>query len=177
MNIKTPRLIIRNFKPEDWEDFLEYRSSLQVCEFQSFDPYDEQKAKDFVSTQSMKEFPIIWQRKQVAIESDWKVIGDIGLKPESYDIRIMEFGISISPDYRGKWYGKEALQWLFEVLFNQYHMHRIVAITSQENIACIKLLESLNMKREWHLRQNYRNKGKRHDEYLYAMLKSGYNKV
>lgn len=171
MNLKTSHLTIRNFKPEDRADFFEYRSLPQVCEFQWYDPYTEEKAREFCAKQELTEFPIPWQRKQFAIECDWKVIGDIGLKPESYDVRIVEFGASLNLAFQGKWYAKEALQWVFETLFTDYSVHRIFAITAQENTSCIKLLESLGMRREWDMKQSYWNKGKRHDEFLYAKLK------
>jgi len=172
--IQTPQLLIRDLKPTDWEDLLRYRSLPEVCEFQWYDPYNEDKAKEFCIRQSTAEFPIEGQRKQFAIILEDKVIGDVGLKPESYDKRIVEFGVSMNPTYQWKGYAQEALQIVFKTLFEQYDVHRIFAITSQENHACIRLLENLAMTREWTMTQSFWNKGKRHDEYLYAILQSNY---
>ena len=48
MNLETERLIIRNFRESDLEDFFEYRSDPKVCELQGFEPFTRENAKLFI---------------------------------------------------------------------------------------------------------------------------------
>ena len=173
MNIQTKDLIIRKMKPSDAQDFFQYRSLPEVCALQWYSPYDMSKCEEFCKEQEQKHFPVSWQWIQFGIElrSEGKLIGDIWLCTQSYDDRIVELGITLNPEYQKKWYAKQALLALFQTLFTDYKIHRIVAITSQENTPSIKLLENVGMMREGTTRQSFWNKGKRHDEFLYAILK------
>src|SRR5687767_4281830 len=110
MNLETDRLIIRKIRESDLDDFLEYRSDAEVCEFQGFLPMSRERAKKFIASAKDGEFGKAgeWVQLVVELKSEGKVIGDLGLKPEGYDARIAEFGMTFSAGYQKKGFAREA---------------------------------------------------------------------
>lgn len=179
MNLETERLYIRPIKSEDLDDFLEYRSDPKVCEFQGFQPMTREKAAKFIENLKNAEFGIAgeWIQLGVELKNEKKLIGDIGLKPESYETRVVEFGVTFSNEYQRKGFAKEALTGVFDLLFKRVGTHRIIGITDVKNENCIKLLESLNFRREAEFKESFWDQGKNswRDEFLYAMLENEWN--
>jgi RimJ/RimL family protein N-acetyltransferase len=175
MNLETERLILRNLRESDLEDFVEYRSHPQVYQFQGVEPITREKAKLYIEEQKDAEFGKTIGRVQIAVElkSENKIIGDVCLIPQDSDARVVEGGISFSSAYHGKGFAKEASIKLFDYLFEEKNVHRIIGITDVENANCIGMLENLNFRREAEFKQSFWDKRKNYwrDEYLYAMLK------
>ncbi|CAN5732997.1 GNAT family protein [soil metagenome] len=175
MNLETERLIIRQIRESDLEDFFEYRSDPQVCEFQSYEPITRENAKGWIKVLKDGEFGKAgeWSQFGVELKEEKKLIGDIGLKPENQDVRVVEFGISFSTKYQGKGFAKEALIKVFSHLFAEKNIHRIVGIMDVENANMIGLMEKLNFRREAEFKESFWDEMKNswRDEYLYAMLK------
>lgn len=174
MNLETERLFIRPIQASDLEDFLEYRSDPKVCEFQGFQPMSREKTAKFIENLKNAEFGIAgeWIQLGVELKDEKKLIGDIGLKPESYETRVVEFGISFSTKYQKKGFAREALTEVFDLLFKRVGIHRVIGITDVKNESCIKLLENLKFRREAEFKQSFWDSGKGNwrDEFLYAML-------
>jgi [ribosomal protein S5]-alanine N-acetyltransferase len=176
MNLETERLIIRKLRESDLEDFYECRSDPQVCEFQGYEPITRENAAAFIAKLKEAQFGQAgeWIQLGVELKSENKIIGDIGLKPEAFETRIVEFGISFSTKYQGKGLAKEALRKIFSHLFAEREVHRVVGIMDVENARMIGLIENLKFRREGAYKQSFWDEGKNEwrDEYLYAMLAS-----
>jgi len=172
MNLPTSRLILRNLKDDDLPDFLEYRSDPEVCEFQGYEPMTEAQAEKYIENVKDRKFGEAgkWVQLGIELKSENKLIGDIGLKPEVSDARIVEFGISLSTRYQGNGYAAEALTEAFNFLFDEAGIHRIVGVVDVENSSVIRLLEKLKFRREAAFAESFWDDGVWRDEYLYAML-------
>ena len=85
--------------------------------------------------------------------------------------RLVTVGITLVQPYQRQGFATEALSCLFDYLFTQRHLHRVVADTDPQNTPAWTLLEHLGMRREGHLLQSLWFKGRWADEYLYAMLR------
>jgi [ribosomal protein S5]-alanine N-acetyltransferase len=180
LHLETERLIIRPIQSGDLEDFLEYRSDPKVCEFQGFQTMSRERAAKFIKRVENAEFGIggEWIQLGVELKSENKVIGDIGLKPEKDETRVVEFGVSFSTKYRKQGFAKEALAEVFDLLFDRVGIHRIIGITDVKNENCIKLLKSLSFRSEAAFKKSFWDQVKNEwrDEYLYAMLKQDWRK-
>ncbi|MHA8969275.1 GNAT family N-acetyltransferase [Klebsiella pneumoniae] len=88
--------------------------------------------------------------------------------------RQAELGMTFSPAYQHQGYAREAMRAVMALLFEQLAHHRLTAVVDTRNTGAIKLLEGLGFRREAHYRQNIFFKGEWGDEYLYALLRSGY---
>jgi RimJ/RimL family protein N-acetyltransferase len=180
MNLETERLILRPIQASDLDDFVEYRSDPKVCEFQGFQPMSREKAAKFIKSAENSEFGIAgeWIQLVVELKEEKKVIGDIGLKPESYETRVVEFGVTFSSKYQKKGLAREALTGVFDLLFERAGIHRVIGITDVKNAGCIRLLESLKFRREGEFKQSFWDHGKSRwrDEFIYAMLEKEWKK-
>lgn len=180
MNLETERLIIRNFRDGDLADFVAYRSDPKVCEFQGYAPFTEETGRNYIESLKDATFGETgkWNQLAVELKSKKKLIGDIGLKPENDDARTVEFGVSFSTEYQGKGLAKEALAKVFDRLFADKNIHRIIGIIDTENVKMIGLIENLKFRREAEFKQSFWDEGKNswRDEFLYAMLEKDWKK-
>jgi RimJ/RimL family protein N-acetyltransferase len=160
-------------KSSDLNDFHIYRSNPKVTKYQGFDVMNLEQAKDFIKGQKDKEFGKAGEWVQYSIENKETktLIGDCAIKLDQNDSRIAEIGITISHLEQKNGFAKEVLNGILKFLFDTKEMHRVVEIVDAENIASIKLLESLNFRKEGHFIENIFFKGKWGSEFQYAMLK------
>lgn len=176
--IHTNRLIIRNLKLSDLDNFHQYRSNSEVTKYQGFDVMTKEACDDFINSQSEKQFGKAGEWVQYAIENKEtnQLIGDCAIKLDQYDIRLAEVGITISDLHQKNGYAKEALAGILDWLFETQHIHRVTEIVDVENLASIHLLKSLNFKQEGHFIENIFFKGKWGSEFQFAMLKRDWKK-
>lgn len=87
-----------------------------------------------------------------------------------------EIGFAISPNYQGHGYGYEATNLLLEFAFNRLEAHKVIGMCNSNNEKSVKLMESLNMRREGTFKEELYWKNKWVDQYFYAILeKEFYN--
>lgn len=72
---------------------------------------------------------------------------------------------------RGKGYGREAMQLGLDYAFNELNLHRVSLVVFSYNQSAIKLYESLGFVREGVYREALHRDGRRHDMYLYGILR------
>lgn len=175
--INTARLQIRHLKLADLSNFYLYRSNPEITKYQGFDVMTIQQAEQFIKDNSIKYFGKAGEWVQYAIENNAtkQLIGDCAIKLDQYDTRIAEIGITISHLEQKKGYAKEALIGVLTFLFQSKEIHRVVETVDAENIASIKLLNSIGFRQEGHFIENIFFKGKWGSEYQYAMLKREWN--
>lgn len=176
MVCSTPRLLIRPLTVADGEDFFAYRSDPLVTHFQSYHFNTLENATAHILTLQDQMFGQRGQWVQLGIQhlADNKVVGDIGLKPEGYDERVVEVGITLSREYQGKGIALEAMKSVLKALFHDYPVHRVICYVDTENQPSINLFEKLGFRKEGHTRQSFCNRGIWRDEYLYAILAKEY---
>lgn len=75
-----------------------------------------------------------------------RIIGDIGFKGKPVDHKV-EIGYGIIPSAQGNGYATEAVNGLIEWAFSTNLVQIVIAECLEDNIASIKVLEKLNMKR------------------------------
>jgi RimJ/RimL family protein N-acetyltransferase len=96
-------------------------------------------------------------------------IGDLAFKLKD-DGRQAEIGFTFDRKYQKKGYALEAVGSLLDYFFKKLHLHRVIAITDEQNQASWKLLEKLGFRKEGHYIQNILFKGSWGNEFLYAIL-------
>ena len=175
-SLESERLLIRNLRDSDLDDFFLYRSNPQITKFQGFDTYtNKEQAMNFISSMKDKKFGLEGEWLQLGIilksqiESDNKLIGDCAVNISDNTAQI---GCTISNLHQKKGYAKEVLHMLMKYLFEEHNIRRIVETTDEENISAQKLLESLGFRKEGLFIENCFIKGKWCNDIQYAMLKS-----
>lgn len=179
MNIKTPRLVIRNLQTKDLVEFFAYRSNPEVTKYQGFDVMSIEQATSFIKDNATKQFGKAgeWVQYAIAENTTGKLIGDCAIKLDQYDTRLGEIGITISPEEQKKGYAKEALIAILNFLFNLEGFHRVTETVDAENVASIRLLISVGFRQEGYFIENIFFKGNWGSEYQFAMLETEWKEL
>ncbi|MDT8718360.1 GNAT family N-acetyltransferase [Clostridium sp. 19966] len=144
--IETERLLVRNFKAEDWKDLQDYLLQKEIYEFErEWDTSDEAVKK---SVDRFSEGNVFWA---VELKKSSKMVGHIYFnKTEPEDFMTWELGYIFNPKYQGNGYATEACKALLQYAFERLNAHRIVADCNPENTKSWRLMERLSMRREGH---------------------------
>jgi len=175
--IETNRLLLRSFEEKDLSSFLSYRNDPDIARFQSWPlPFDESLAIAFINEQKIKDIKTHKEGWiQLAIErKEYKaLLGDCAVNFIDQK-RQAEFGITLQTKYQKKGYAFEALNELFNYLFIELHIHRIIGLVDTENKNSINLMIKLGMRKEAHFYKSYYDQKVQdwRDEYQFSILKS-----
>ena len=143
---ETDRLILRRFEDIDLMDLYAYLSDPEVVKFEPYVAMTLDQVKENlqwrISTPEMV---------AVQLKSDARLIGNVYLGQREH--QTLELGFVFNRAYWGKGYAKEACAALINQAF-QNGVHRIIAECDPENTSSWRLLETLGLTREAHLKQN-----------------------
>ncbi len=178
INIPTNRLELREFIPDDFTTFLQYRSDAELCRYQNFMVNTEEEVIKFYEEQKHIILNQSKEWKQIAIVYNKELIGDCAFKCNENDSRVAEIGITLRREFHGQGFAKEALHALFTYVFNHIDLHKIMAIVDIRNIASLTLFTNLGFNKEAHFRKHYWDNidNDWFDEIHYGLLKSDFIK-
>ncbi len=166
--IRTERLLLRQFQESDYDDLFEFLSQLKDDEFEGYPGITYENGREFLLQRLGSE-----EFYAVALPDSGKVIGNIYCGNRDYNAK--EVGYIINRNYQKMGYAGEALSAVIGNAFRQ-GIHRVFAECDPRNIASWKLLEKVGLRREAHFRQNiWFHKDKSgtpiwKDTYVYAKL-------
>lgn len=169
--ITTDRLLIRRFRPDDWQDLHEYLSDPNVVRFEPYEPFTPSESQNAAIVRSQSN--AFWA---VCLKDAGKLVGNLYFEKQALDI--WELGYVFNVHYQGKGYATEAAKALLNYAFCELGARRIVASCDPRNLPSWKLLERLGMRREGHHIQSGYFKTDTHgnplwhDTYEYALLAS-----
>ena len=89
---------------------------------------------------------------------------------------VLEIGIALLPEHRGRGLGTLAQRMLLDYLFGYTSTYRIEALTDDENLAEQKALERAGFRREGVLRGSYFHRGQWRNLVSYAVLRPEYER-
>ncbi|WP_433235766.1 GNAT family N-acetyltransferase [Streptosporangium sp. CA-135522] len=171
--IRTDRLILRPFTPDDAQALHAIHSLPEVARYLYWEPRDIEQARQAlekkISQSTLREEG---QALGLAVElaATGELIGDGVLLWHSSLHRSGEIGYIFHPGHHGKGYATEVGEVLLELGFNGLDLHRITGRLDGRNDASARVLERLGMRREAHLVENEMVKGEWTDEVIYAIL-------
>ncbi len=147
VKIETERLTIRRFEQKDWKDLYDYLSDKEVIEFEPYDVFTEEQAKEEAIRRSTD--PTFYA---VCLKENDRLIGNLYLGKGDFDT--WELGYVFNGMYQGQGYAAESAAALMDHAFTHMGARRIVAMCSPKNVRSRKLLERLDMRLEGLLLQN-----------------------
>ena len=170
--LRTARLVLREFRPGDFDDVHAYASQPEVARYMDWGPNTPAETQSFLDR--MFEAQGRWPRDDVnlAIEhaKDRRLIGVIRLGANTPSDQSADLGYSINRDYWGRGVTTEAARALLSIAFGRLGMHRVWAWCDIRNAASYRVMEKLGMRREGAFREERRVKGAWRDTYVYAIL-------
>lgn len=169
--IETHRLILRNFKNEDYEDLYEFLSQRKDDILEGYPEITYDNGKEHLKYRVGSDEFIAIELKENA-----KVIGNVYIGNREFETK--EIGYIINKNYQRRGYASEAVKAVIEREFAN-KTHRIFAECAPQNECSWRMMERLGFAREACFRQNvYFRKDKNgnpiwQDTYVYSLLNGG----
>ena len=174
-DIKTDRLLIREYSDQYLEQLFEYRSDPRVYLWYTKKQNSIEDLKEYLKS-NITEFDKDNGYSVFVILLEDKVIGDIAISYWDYDNERSALGYAIRPEYQRLGYGYEAVNALINFMFEVMKQNRIQAGVDYNNKASIGLLRKLGFRREGYFRQTEYKNGEWKDSCLYAILREDWVK-
>lgn len=153
MEIKTSRLILRDFKSSDLNFYIELETNKDCL------MYEQEKSYPIDSIRSNFNTILQNQTKQrdkysfVIEENENHIsVGRIVIWKIDESISEWEIGWILHPQYWGKGYASEAAQALINNVFTNHNAHRIQALCHEHNVQSESVMIRIGMKKEGVLR-------------------------
>ncbi|HZP90095.1 MAG TPA: GNAT family protein [Actinomycetota bacterium] len=171
--IQTERLMLRPFRPRDFDALLEMRSNSEVVRYLYWGPQSEAEVRaaleQKVASRAIRAEGDVIALAAVLTGTD-ELVADLILRLVSLEHQQGEIGFIVHPKHQGRGYATEAARPLLRIAFEELGLHRVVGRLEARNLASARVLEKLGMRREAHLVENELVKGEWQSELVYAML-------
>jgi RimJ/RimL family protein N-acetyltransferase len=171
--IRTARLLLRPFTPEDFDALYAMQSRPDVTRYLYWGP----RSADQVREALAQRIDGVWPEATgglhafaMVLTATGQVIGEAMLKHLSTEHSQGEIGYIVHPDHHRRGYAREAALEMLRLGFDHLNLHRIIGRCDGRNAVSARLMEKLGMRREAHFRQNEFVRGVWCDELVYAML-------
>ena len=173
--IETERLRFRPYEASDRSTLLELFGRPEVTRYLPFGPATEDTV-DAILERRLARTAIEHEGDgllALAVLRDTGVpVGELMLRYTSEEHRTGEIGWSIHPDHQGQGLATEGARAFLRLGFEGLDLHRVTAECDPRNIASIRVMERLGMRREGHLREAFLAQGVWTDELVYAILRA-----
>ena len=129
-DLETPRLNLRDFRNEDFEDVHAYASDPEVTRQLSWGPNAPAETRDFLerAQRGILEVPRESFDWAITRKSDGRVIGGCGLYRRTGNKAEFEIGYCLSRPTWGQGFGKEMIKVVLEYGLSTLRARRIIAL-------------------------------------------------
>jgi [ribosomal protein S5]-alanine N-acetyltransferase len=172
MEIRTERLLLREFASEDWPAVLAYQRDPRYLRFYPDTGRTEADARDFVGRfiDQQREAPRTRFQLAVTLAGSGELIGNVGVRRTAPEARVADLGFEFSPGHWGRGYATEAARAMLAFAFTGLALHRVEAHCVAENAASARVLEKVGMRPEGRLRDSQWFRDRWWDVLLFAVL-------
>jgi RimJ/RimL family protein N-acetyltransferase len=176
--LETERLVLRQFRLNEWKNVYRYASNPEVWKYIDEEPMDEKSAREFIATNVEKQIEMngFGDHIPVIIKTKQNIIGHLVFHRLYPPYRTVEIGFLIDPAYQKKGYATEAARELIRYSFNELGMHRVIGHCLSKNLAACKVMEKLGMRLEGSFKEAVLLKGQWEDQNTYSILKDEWQK-
>jgi RimJ/RimL family protein N-acetyltransferase len=174
LNLDTDRLILRNYRHEDWERVHIYASVSEFSQFELWGPNTVEDTKKFVSD-------MVTQTEQddrykfdfaVCLKADGLLVGGCGIRRESQSSCVANLGWAISPAFQSRGLATEAAHRLIRFGFDELGLVVIYATCDIRNMPSARVMEKLRMNRVGYIKGDKVQKGHLRDTYRYELTRA-----
>ncbi len=145
VRLETDRLVIRNFRSEDWEELQELAIAYQASESAKYEPpwpTGDEEVKGMAGWFAGGDDYLA-----VCLRANGKLIGLVAIEPrEGQEGRVRNLGYVFHPGYHGHGYATEACRMAMRYAFGLLEAERILTGTNLENRASVALLGRLGLR-------------------------------
>lgn len=171
--VRTERLVLRLFAPEDRDPLYTFHSDPDAVRYVPYPPRTRDQVAEVLqrkvaNTQLRQEDDLL--ELAVVRTEDETLIGDVMLALRSVEHQTLEVGYIFAPASGGRGYATEAVRALVDLAFGPLGARRVIARLDDRNRPSAALLERLGFRLEAHLIENEWFKGELASELDYAVL-------
>ena len=170
-DLHTPRLILRRYRPEDWEPIHRYAAIADFAQYDVWGPNSEADTKRFVAEciAKLSENPVLRYELAIELNEDRTVIGGCSLKRSANDSRPAGLGFAVNPEFQHRGYATEAARALIRFGFEDLGLTVVYAQCDTRNIASRRVMEKAGMRLVTVLERHQVVKGVMTDSYRYEI--------
>ncbi len=177
-SIFTERLILREYKLEDFDTIHSYASDSETVKYMDWGPNSLEATQHFLNE-------VIGQQAQnprrdyelaIVLAKENRHIGGGGIHISNAKNREGWIGYTLNKAYWGNGFGTETAKALISYGFNQLGLHRIYATCDPTNKGSARVLEKAGMTLEGIMRQHKLKGTQWRDSCLYAILETDIKK-
>ncbi len=175
--LKTERLLLRDITLTDLHNIHSLHSIPETDQYNTLGiPKNIGETEEYVHDWISKnnELPRVKYVLALELLDSNKFIGLFGINIGKEKYKNAEIWYKIDKDYWNKGYTTEAVRSILNYGFNDLNLHRIEAGCATENVASIRVLEKVGMKREGMKRKNLPIRGHWKDNYFYGILEEDF---
>jgi len=172
MELITPRLVLRDFRAEDWHAVLAYQRQSLYLRYYAWTDRSPQEVHQFVQmfVDQQHADPRIKFQLAVTLKSSGELIGNCGIRREAPGDHQAEIGFELDPRFWGQGYATEAAREVLAFGFNHLELHRVWAHSVADNLGSARVLSKLGMRQEAQLREAEYYKDRYWDTLIFAIL-------
>lgn len=172
VTLTTDRLVLREFREDDWVAVHEYGSDPEVVRYMPWGPNSEEDTRAFIerALASQLDDPRTTYELAITLCADGGLVGGCGIHAISFANRSASMGYCLHRDAWGRGYATEAARALLALGFDTLGLHRMAATCDIGNLASTKVLEKIGMRREAQFREDTLLRGRWRDSCLHAIL-------
>lgn len=170
--IRTTRLVLREFQPDDHAAVHRYAGDPEVVRFQDWGPNTPGETTSFLEMVIAAAAATPRKRWALAVVrfADDLMIGAGELHIDDAGHRRGSLGYTLARDAWGRGYATEVAAELLRFGFGRLGLHKISATCDPANVGSVRVLEKIGMRLEGQLHDHFRVRGEWRDRLLYAAL-------
>jgi ribosomal-protein-alanine N-acetyltransferase len=174
----SPAVSLRPATPRDADLLRQWRAETSVRRFQPLNDLPTSQLRADVASQRMNElYRGQGEKFQWIVQVDGHPAGWITLVVSNWEHGLAEVGYALSSAYQARGLMTGALSLLLADLFHNTPLERVEARCAVDNVASRRVLEKNGFVREGHLRGYFKLRGRRVDNYLFALLREDYREA
>jgi ribosomal-protein-alanine N-acetyltransferase len=169
VELRTERLILRDYRSGDFDAVHAFASDPQVATFVDWGPNAPEDTRAFLGACVADQAVSPRTTYTLAVtEPGGPPFGSVGL--ETHGAHHADMGYVIRPERWGHGFASEAAAAILRFGFGPLGLHRIQSTCRPENLASVRVLEKIGMIREGYLHDHLLIRGQWHDSLLYASI-------
>nr|WP_202428949.1 GNAT family protein [Streptomyces sp. SID4945] len=179
--MRTPRLTLRPFAPEDTDAMHAYQRLPEVARYLYRPPRTRAECAATIAVAPAWErdgdrvlLAVCPARPAPGVPA---LAGEVSVNLRDTRARQAEIGWSLHPGAAGHGYATEAARALAAFAFTALDAHRLHARVDTENTPSVRVCERLGMRREAHLVENDLREGEWGSEFVYGLLAREFESV
>jgi ribosomal-protein-alanine N-acetyltransferase len=171
----SPQVNLRPAAPRDADLLRQWRAEPSVRRFQPLNELPTAQLRADVASQRIADlYRGRGEKFQWIVQVDGQPAGWVTLVVSNWEHGLAEVGYALSTPFQSRGVMTGALAILLEDLFQNTLLERVEARCAIENVGSQRVLEKSGFEREGRLRAYFKLRGRRVDNFLYALLREDY---